>query len=433
MIASSIGKKFLQAYNQQYQQTYSAKTFFHTIYFPLFFDHDKYAQWVTNSPFVQGIKKGVPPTAKERQEKLAVLSQKISNGGADASIAIGYPSLDIIATTSGQLTNMILPVDEEDTYYSWIGSGLGVGIQGGMSILFDNTALLLHIFDGWQHYRNALNEYPKLRGNQINTWNGQWLAHRYDPFSFVPDDPMANFNPFDTTKDGIMEVNTISWVQVLIGIAMQFDQSQLMGYVYNLGQTNTTIGFIPFVLPNIRYPIELYKKLIDEAEFISHHNKIESLLGSAYGFIQACRSGTIGIKALEPKGLRDFMPGRKDAIMPNYNKADQEKTISFNTYKIWLLAMLKNETLWELSQQAAQLFIDYEKGAEKAKRDRATNSQAALDSTKPRIFINSLIPILKEVSDKGKFEELAKTVAIMPDDNFLYFLTLIRFNYALNN
>ena len=57
MIATNIGRTFLKAYNKKNESNYSAKDFFNEKYFPLFFDDDKYMQWVTNSPFVQGIKK----------------------------------------------------------------------------------------------------------------------------------------------------------------------------------------------------------------------------------------------------------------------------------------------------------------------------------------------------------------------------------------
>jgi len=73
MIAATIGKKFLKAYNHQHDSAYTAKDFFTQEYFPLFFDKEKYMQWVTNSPFVQGIKKGVPPSALERKQKLQTL------------------------------------------------------------------------------------------------------------------------------------------------------------------------------------------------------------------------------------------------------------------------------------------------------------------------------------------------------------------------
>ena len=73
MIAATIGRKFLLAYNRKFGTHYDAKTFFTEQYFPLFFDHEKYMQWVTNSPFVQGIKKGKCLTAVERREKLRIL------------------------------------------------------------------------------------------------------------------------------------------------------------------------------------------------------------------------------------------------------------------------------------------------------------------------------------------------------------------------
>lgn len=179
MIAATIGRKFLLAYNRKFGTHYDAKTFFTEQYFPLFFDHEKYMQWVTNSPFVQGIKKGKCLTAVERREKLRILQEKIERDEADASIAIGFPSLDSTATTSGQITNLKLPVSREDVYLSWIGSGFGVGVQGGLSILFEQEQILMALFEGWRIYREYLERMQGLRGNQINTWNGQWLAHYF--------------------------------------------------------------------------------------------------------------------------------------------------------------------------------------------------------------------------------------------------------------
>ncbi len=202
MIAATIGKIFLQAYNRKFGKHYDAKTFFIEKHFPLFFDHEKYMQWITNSPFVQGIKKGAAPTASERREKLNVLIRKIEQSEADASIAIGFPSLDLTATTSGQITNLRLPISHEDVYSSWIGSALGIGVQGGISILFDREQILMDLFEGWEIYRDYLECMPKLRGNQINTWNGQWLAHRYGT-DFIEEDPLVGFDPFTTTKEGI--------------------------------------------------------------------------------------------------------------------------------------------------------------------------------------------------------------------------------------
>ena len=75
---------------------------------------------------------------------------------------------------------------------------------------------------------------------------------------------------------------------------------------------------------------------------------------------RACELGTVGLQALEPKGLREFFDKAK---MPDYSSAkiilkngeapedyeerrkkasqkDYENLISFRTYKTWLLAMI---------------------------------------------------------------------------------------------
>ena len=71
MITVNIGRTFLKAYNKKYKKELSPKEFFEQEYFELFFNHPKYMQWPTNSPFVQ-MKKGRKPhllNPKERKEK----------------------------------------------------------------------------------------------------------------------------------------------------------------------------------------------------------------------------------------------------------------------------------------------------------------------------------------------------------------------------
>ncbi len=127
MITVNIGRTFLKAYNDKYKKELTAKEFFEQEYFELFFNHPKYLQWVTNSPFVQ-MKKGQKPhllNDKERLEKLKNLYEKIDSGEKDASIAIGFPASEekMFATTSGLVTDIDLGFRENDIYLSWIGSG----------------------------------------------------------------------------------------------------------------------------------------------------------------------------------------------------------------------------------------------------------------------------------------------------------------------
>ena len=189
MITATIGKIFLDAYNKKHGTQYDAKTFFVEVYYPLFFDSNKYLQWVQNSPFVQ-MKKGQKVetlTPDERKEKLQDFIKKVEDcRNPDASIALGFPASEEkeFATTSGQVTNIDLATRKDNIFLSWLGSSLGVGLQGGLSILFSHAEILLDLYDGWRLYRSTLTEIEKLKGNQINTWNGQWLTHRYDTKSF---------------------------------------------------------------------------------------------------------------------------------------------------------------------------------------------------------------------------------------------------------
>ncbi len=434
MIAANIGKIFLDAYNDKYQCNFSAKEFFVEKYYEIFFNHNKYMMSAGNSPLENPkiswdkMRTGKIPYEKveKRNDRFTKTLDKINTGPADASIAIGFPTLDLTATTSGQVTNLDLPIKTNDIYLSWIGSGLGIGVQSGLSLLFSNTQILLDLFEGWQVYRDYLNSTPGLRGNQINTWNGHWIAHRYNKLSFDEANPTASFNPFGAMKDGGMEITTQSWTKVLIGIARNYPETSFTAYVYSLGQMNITVGFVPFDLPRIRQPFELYTKYFGTTKI----DQVEQLFGSALGFTKACQMGAIGVNALEPKGFRDCMD---KGVVPKYNPTDEEKTINFNTYQIWLLAMLNNEQLWDKAQQIAATLNSHTLSDKNAKKVKSQEVANLLTSVNKKQFIESLIEIVKGSPETDYLAEIAKIIHTMPVDNVPYFLTLIRFQYAVVN
>ncbi|MGD9978408.1 MAG: hypothetical protein AB7S54_10800 [Bacteroidales bacterium] len=434
MIAANIGRIFLDAYNEKFKSNFTAKEFFVEKYYELFFNHNKYMMSAGNSPLENPkiswdkMRNGQIPyeTVEKRSDRFIKTIEKIDAGPADASIAIGFPTLDLTATTSGQVTNLDLPIKTEDIYLSWIGSGLGIGVQSGLSLLFSNKQILLDLFDGWQFYRDYLNKTPSLRGNQINTWNGQWIAHRYDKYAFDASDPTASFNPFGMMKDGGMEVETQSWTKVLIGIARNHSETSLIAYVYSLGQMNITVGFVPFELPRIRQPFELYAKYFGTTK----REQVEQLFGTAMGFTKACQMGSIGVTALEPKGFRDCFD---KGVIPKYNPTDEEKTIDYNTYQIWLLAMLNNEQLWEKAQQIATTLNSYSLSDKNARKVKSQEVANLLASVTKKQFIESLTEIVKESPDTEQLAEIATLIHTMPIDNVPYFLTLIRFQYAVVN
>lgn len=431
MIASYVGKIFLREYNARMGTSYSAKEFFEKEFYPLFFDHEKYMQWITNSPFVQGVRKGKPPTPVERRERLLRLKEKLEHYPADASVAVGYPSLDALATTSGQVTQLDLPLTEVDYYASWIGGGLGVGVQGGFSIYFDKADILWRIYEGWNEYRMRLNEVEHLRANQVESWNGNWLAH-----IFREDYSQGEvFQPFEVVKSGqykgLIEVPTVPWTEVLIGLARQYSDRTLNGYVFSLGQTNITVGFIPLCLPEIERPVRFYIDLFGKSDYMTNAKLIRSLYGTAFGFVQACQMGVIGVRAMEPKDLKPYMKEQSQRPrLPDFSRDDEKQRVSIKTYQTWLLAMLDNKDFWEKAGDAADGLKNYLSEQKKARTDRDYDVNRLLGASHQRAFIEALTVLLEKASEKKSLVELGKLVHEMPKDNVPYFVTLIRFRYA---
>ena len=438
MYATTIGYTFLKAYNNKFQTNYTGRTFFEEVFVPLFFDHPKYMMTAGNSPLEnpklswEDMIKGKKPfeTAERRKERIDKMINKIESEKADASIAIGYGVVDAAAATTGQITNIDFPDNKEDIYCSWIGAGLGVGITGGLTILFNNEALLLDIYEGWKCYRQYLEEYPLMKGNQINTWNGRWLVHRYQP-DFDETDPTAGFNPLEPINGGLLGLQTISWVEVLLKIARRFPANNLVGYLYSIGQTNTTIGFIPFKLQDIIRPDQLYEKIFGKLDYQKDAPKVSKLYGTAIGLRAACQAGAIGIPAMEPKGLKAFFPTTKGVKNIPHKEGDEEQRITYYTYLIWILAMLNNEDLWEKSREIAQMLHTYVLGDKKSNMTRRNQVNKILETNSRMIFLNELQQIIPQIPDIKFAEDIGKLIHSMPVDNIPYFLTLVRFNYAI--
>ncbi len=437
MITSTIGKIFLEAYNKKFSTNYDAKTFFVEVYYPLFFDDNKYLMTAGNTPLENpklswdDMIAGKKPyeTKEQRKERFQKLMEKIEDNLPNTENSIGFASSDVMATTSGQTSNIQYPFSEDDIYLSWIGASFGIGIEKGLSMLFPVAEILLDLFEGWNLYRKVLNATDKLKGNKINAWNGQWIVHRYDKKCFFQDSPMAEFHPLVNKKDEDgLTVGTQSWLKVIVKIAQHFQNPQMMCYVYSFGKSNTTIGFIPLNLEHIRKPFELYKILfgIDEGD------KAETLWSSEYAFKVCCQKGAIGIEAMKPSGLEKYI--KDGAKKVKYNLNDEEQKISFHTYQIWLLAMLNNQELWDMSLKFAKALNAYARSGVKGKTTNSRQIDEVLKATNKRSFIEALGNIASDISDIDNIQEVALVVNNMPTDNVPYFLTLVRFHVSsLNN
>lgn len=432
MITAVVGRTFLDAYNSKYGKQLTPKEFFEEEYFELFYNHPKYMQWVTNSPFVQ-MKSGQKVnllSIEERIDKLEALFEKVENETPDASFALGFPASETkeFASTSGLVSDITIPSNADEIYLSWIGSGLGIGVAGGYTLLFDDSQITLQTFEGWKIYRKYLEDttLAKLRGNQIGTWNGQWISYslRKDfdenfDFSILTDEKI-----FSIDSDKI-EVNTINWSKLFFSLSQLYHNENLTAYVYGFGQTNKTIGFIPFQLKSGGKLKQIYKQLIG-ADLSLSTKDFENFFGMHIK--RACELGAIGLQTLRPEGLVKYMNDSKNL---NFNK--EEDKINYYVFKTWLIAMLsKNkEEVTDYTLKLAETILKYRNSG--TKNDRKNLVEKELFETKSKKgFIEHLTTMVKDMEAKDvlSIKNLKDDIHLMTNEEFSYFSTLLKFDYA---
>ena len=431
MITAVVGKTFLDAYNVKYNKNLTSKEFFVEEYFELFYNHPKYMQWVTNSPFVQ-MKAGQKVhllTKEDRLEKLKNLHEKVDTELPDASFALGFPASEVkeFASTSGLVSNIAVPSNESEIYLSWIGSGLGIGVAGGYTLLFDDPQITLQTYEGWKVYRKYLNEptLDKLRGNQIGTWNGQWLAYslkeEFDDFDFAS---LVDEKIFTIDSENI-EVNTTMWSALFFSLSQLYPSSTLTAYVYGFGQTNKTIGFIPFQLKSGTKLKHVYQSLFGNNSTISKKG-FESLFGMHIK--RACELGSIGLQTLRPESLKKYMVESKNLSFKN-----EEDTINYHVFKTWLVAMIsKNkEEVTDYTLELAETFLRYRNSG--TKNDRKTLVEKELfESKSKKGFIEHLTTMIKDLEPDELviIKNFKDEIHLMTNEEFGYFSTLLKFDYA---
>jgi hypothetical protein len=432
MYTSYIGKKFLKLFKEKEKKphSYTAREFFEEEFFPIYFQDDRHLMHVGNSPFFQKTKEedNLKYGSKSKAQ-LNNLIRKIEQGEPSGSIFVGYGAEEIQATSSGQISSIKLKIDEEEMYTSWIGQALSIGVNGGLVMLVDNSEILLKIYEGWQHYKKFLEQTPNVKDKQIETWNGHWITQMLnsnDEFDFSKIEPKE--------VAGNIAIPTQKWVRVLFTYCKELNEESITIYAYNLSQTNTTLGFINIYLSKINRLYEIRDKyFIDANNSILKDKDIEEL-ETYYGFSEACKLGTIGLNAIEPKGLREFMPkGTVDFSQGKEIKVEEKNIKSFHLYKLWIMAMLNKQELLKAASDVASILVNLE--AVKSDRGKTTQSQASkevFESKNIKTFVESLNEIMV-LENSEVLKSAVNDVLLMPTDNFPLFITLIKFEYNFQN
>lgn len=439
MYTAFIGRRLLDLYNIHRRDgpPLSPRQFFDEVFFPLVFDDDRYLMLANNSKFDQIAKQKKHRDAQERRHALALFHDDVETlDEPHGHLYLGGTARKVEAATSSQVTNVAIPVSPDEVYLSWIGAAAGIGVKGGLSMLVDADVVLLALFDGWLQYRAYMNQLATLKPYQIETWNGWWLIHCFGNVHRA-DDPLRDFpngvqdEPGKNNK-GQHAFGTAPWIKVIFALARQGSADAQISYVYSFGQTNTTIGFIRLDLPEVsRLPV-LYERLFGEHDRHDREN-LEAMYETQFGFATACQQGSIGLRAIEPKKLRKYMPIRRNpGTLPKTPKKDSDD-ITFKIYQTWIIAMLNNDDLLRQTQQAAEALHAFTLQAKRGKATHKTLVKEVLSSGNSRAFVEALTPILEEDEDgtnKELLNELVHSIVKMPAGNIPLFLALLRFKYA---
>ncbi len=289
--------------------------------------------------------------------------------------------------------------------------------------------MLWAIYEGWAYYRAHLDQRDVLKANQIDTWNGVWLVHAFGE-DYNPRHPIANFHldNFIDIKDGVGGIRTQSWVNILFALAEKY-QRRLMAYAYCLSKQNKTIGFVPLELGAVEDMYQLSQRLFQLSPAIRDWQLVTSLYETHYGFARACQLGSIGLAAIEPAKLQDYLPGNDKKINL---KTDAER-LQFDIYQLWILAMLNNQELYNAADQLAGALQQYSGTAKQGKMNLDRQVEKVFVKHRPA-FIERLTEILEEAKSAASdytalFDEAVRQVMLMPVDNFPLFIILVRFRY----
>ena len=181
-------------------------------------------------------------------------------------------------------------------------------------------------------------------------------------------------------------------------------------------------------------PFELRDKIfMNHSDFILSDKEIESL-ETFYNFRNACKFGTIGLKALEPSKLREFMPkGTAEyAQGKDFKFTDEHSKYFFSLYKLWIIAMLNKTELLQLAADVTKSLDSLEREQSDKNRGKTTQYQSSkelLEYKSLKVFIDGLTENIDE-KNAQTFRNVVDNLVKMPNDNFPLFITLIRFEYS---
>ena len=471
MFTPLIGRRLLDAANAREGRNRTPPEFFDEVFYPVMFAHDDYLMPAGNSKFGQLINNARKnKTAAEREGRAwnaAERGRLREEALADfhtvakettephAHLVLGGYARGTDGTTSGQVTALDHRATPDDVYLSWIGAASGAGVAGGLVLLIDHPAVLNATREGWANYRHVLTDLGgRLRPNQLETWNGQWLRHRFSP-EYREEDPTAFLRDRPDVLDrkgSPHSIQTVSWASLVLALARALGPVTVPLYVYSTGQMNTTVGFIPLHLSAVARLQQSYdyvartgyRALFGDAVEAVDVKDLDRVYDAGSGFKRACAQGAIGLRALRPTKLEDFLPGGRKNKLPSATTAATAQTPLL--YETWIHAMLADQSndLYVLASELAERMTDLTRAKSSGKAISTAIDKAVEASTLPQL-VDGLREVAELVMDPTKlhdleseirnetvdlFDRMIRTCLTLDYERLRLFLALFRFRMA---
>ena len=144
---------------------------------------------------------------------------------------------------------------------------------------------------------------------------------------------------------------------------------------------------------------------------------------------RACELGSIGLHALRPEGLKKYMNDAKNITF----KTEKDIT-NYQSYKTWLIAMMsKNkEEITDYTSNLAELILRFRKGATGTERKNLIEQRLFGAKTTKKVFLDALTEMVDGMKgdDLIQLKALRNEVHLMTNEEFGYFNTLLKFDYA---
>jgi len=305
----------------------------------------------------------------------------------------------------------------------------------------------MDIFKGWKKYRKHLNSCD-LKPNQINFWNGQWIKLMYegkDPTNIDLED-LVDLEVIEEKKD-ITKISGVTWTDLFFSMSGEFPNDTMMVYVYSLGQTNQTYGFIPF-------DFKKGNDILINFEALYGNEDIEvnkKMFGSS--FYHILNNGYLDLSSFQPKDIYKYLGNSetlnlsKPKIKIKKNETEEEfeqrklKLIEkdnnnldrFRTYQTYLLSIMKEkkEEIISIVKELAEALYKFEANDKKTKRKNLIDHELlSAKSTNP--FIRALVEVISEVKkeDLEIFYDIKHYVDEMSQVDFTYFTASLKFELA---